>query len=561
MKLSKGCGRALVHVALWGLGATVCVAAEGTGKAASIPTARSAVESGLIGLFPATDFRLVQGACADCAAPRQALWYFQDDFVAVPRKGVDSVGYDLGVLPKAAVQRWHAAATPRELQARPAMVWIGSPEVVEGARLLPTGGRLRLADGSTAGFGVVPKLPTNRSYYNEATQQFFQQRPLRIRGRVEAAPAGAMLVARTVWPEDYVIDAQRAKLVPLANGEQIDQLVRQAGDYETRLLWERNPGQPRDWSKLSALGLMLNGAQGDDDEAHGGHFGIVTGRLGPRGEWAEWLVNNFYNLDSHSEKGIVAAMVPMDNYLMDLNSGQSYYRPSYMLVALLRDDRAAYAYQAAIARVFNHFYRHDFRYRHAGANCAGISMDTLRALGWQVPVRGPTSYAKAAVAYPYMAIKEGSLDSGRQAFDYLREERTRLYPAVAFDAAGMDLLRLATGSVDGRALSAYERMLAEDLEAIVFVRIPQIPSSRAAGQFPVASIDEYMKRAPEDKSKWQIVPVEPRPFPQEFISADTEAERLGHAGLGLAGVLLLGGVMGIACGWRAMRRRSARLRH
>src|SRR5690242_21874285 len=56
-------------------------------------------------------------------------------------------------------------------------------------------------------------------------------------------------------------------------------------------------------------------------------------------------------------------------------------------------------------------------------------------------------------------------------------------------------------------------MLAEDLEAVIYVRIPQFPSSRAFGQAPVASMDEYMKRAPQDHSKWKIVPVAPRPFP------------------------------------------------
>lgn len=41
----------------------------------------------------------------------------------------------------------------------------------------------------------------------------------------------------------------------------------------------------------------------------------------------------------HREKGILPAMVPMDNYLYDLNSGQSYYRPSYLLVLVLKQDR------------------------------------------------------------------------------------------------------------------------------------------------------------------------------------------------------------------------------
>ncbi|UUZ56530.1 hypothetical protein LP419_16080 [Massilia sp. H-1] len=115
---------------------------------------------------------------------------------------------------------------------------------------------------------------------------------------------------------------------------------------------------------------MLNGAQGDDDEAYGGHFAIATGAVGQQGEWSDWVVNNFYNLDSFSEKGIVAAPVPMDNYLMDINSGQQFYRPSYMMVAVLSDGRTAAAYQGGVQRVFNNFYRHDFTYRHAGANCA-----------------------------------------------------------------------------------------------------------------------------------------------------------------------------------------------
>ncbi len=97
------------------------------------------------------------------------------------------------------------------------------------------------------------------------------------------------------------------------------------------------------------------------------------------------------------------------------------------------------------------------------------------------------------------------------------EEQSRLYPA-AYDAAGRDLLRITGGSV---AAGKLESLLREDIEAIVFVRTPQLPSSRAFGSFPVASIDEYMKRVPEDKSQWKIVPVDPRPFLKELIEQDT----------------------------------------
>ena len=123
------------------------------------------------------------------------------------------------------------------------------------------------------------------------------------------------------------------------------------------------------------------------------------------------MVNNFYNLGSFSEKGIVASMLPMDNYLMDLNSGQSYYRPSYMLVAVLKQPRASTLYQGAIQRVFDRFYRHHIEYDHAQANCAGLSVDTLSELGWQVPTLGPTDRLKAALGYFYSSATDKSFSS------------------------------------------------------------------------------------------------------------------------------------------------------
>jgi hypothetical protein len=520
---------------------------------------RGATEAGEFGLFPATDFRLVDGACADCKALKPAMWYFRGDAVVVPKDGVPAAGFAAGVAAQADVRAWYSSAPPEALNARPGLVWIGSPSLISEAQLLPSGDALR-ASGGTMQFTLTPKLASNRSYYDASTTAFFQQRSLRIRGRIETASNGAQsMIARTVWPQDYVIDGARAALAPLGANESLSGLVHQSvtdARFETRVLWERTAGAPRHWAGMAALGIMLNGAQGDDDEAHGGHFAISTGRVGTRGEWADWLVNNFYNLDSLSEKGINAAMVPMDNYLMDLNSGQAYYRPSYMLVALLRGDRAPLAYQGAVARVYNHFYRHDFRYSHAAENCAGISLDTLRSIGWEIPLRGATSQLKALAAYPYMAVKERSFASGRQSFDYLREEQTRLYPAVAFDAAGNDLLRLA-GALPGarQARTDYERLLLDNLEAIVFVRIPQIPSSRAQGTYAVASIDEYMKRVPEDRAQWKIVPVDPRPFPAEFVNRDTEPEQQNSgAGVLMAGLVFVGGMVAV----RTVRKRRAR---
>jgi hypothetical protein len=243
----------------------------------------------------------------------------------------------------------------------------------------------------------------------------------------------------------------------------------------------------------------------------------------------------------------------MDNYLMDVNSGQQYYRPSYMLVAVLKDARTAQAYQSNVQQVFRHFYRHDFTYRHAAANCAGISMDVFSAIGWHIPTLGPSNRLKAIGAYGYMAAKDMSLASGRKAYDYFTEEQTRLYPAVAFNAAGSDLLQLLQSAQPARQLSAFEQQLRSDVEAVLLVRIPQVPSSRAFGSNPVFSIDEFMARAPADRAQWQVVPTTPRPFPATLRDGDAASEDLPlPVPLPVGGLLL--GVVGLGAGWQRRRR-------
>lgn len=513
--------------------------------------------STVFGLYRGSDFRLTRGACTDCPTIKQALWYFRDETIAVPADDIPIAQFSRGIAVQEDIRRWYAAATPEDLQARPPLLWVGASHKTRNVRLTQDG-RLRFEDGRSVDLRIVPKINTNLSYYDASSEAFLRQRPLRMRGELR----GNTFTARTIWPQDWAIDEKQLRLEPLLADETLQSIVRRHQNarhetYEARLLWERTPAATpaaRDWSGRAVIGVMLNGAQGDDDEAHGGHFAIVTGRhaRAEHGGMADWMVNNFYGLDSFSEKGITASMLPLDNYLADLNSGQSWYRPSYMLVAVLKSDRAAYAYQAAIARVYNRYYRHDFKYHHAGANCAGISMDTLRALGWPIPNEGPTNSVKAIAAYPYKAISEGTLSAGRDAYDYLSEERTRLYPAAAYDAAGRALLRIAAstpGATNNTSTNAkaLETLLREDLEALVFVRLPQIPSSRAFGAFPVASYDEYMQRVPADKAQWKIVPVDARPFPAALLDADTPRHaKMVHPPLAVwaAGGAMLAGVLG-----------------
>ena len=482
---------------------------------------RDGLDATRLGLYGGADFRIVEGACSDCPTIPQALWYFRDDLIAVPKAAAS--GFSRERTAQDDVREW-AQSHPDGDGSRPPLLWLGSPQVVDGVRMTGDGLALAGAGGARLAFSITKKIDSNLSYYDASSVRHLAGRRLKLRGRMEAD----RFVARTIWPTDYDFDFPQLPFKPLGAGETLVGLTRADGGganlpLAARVLWQRDDKGAREWAGKPVLAFMLNGAQGDDDEAHGGHFAIATGAFGPTGEWGDRLVNNFYNLDSVSEKGIIASTLPMDAYLADLNSGQSWYRPSYLLVAVLKQERAAAIYQQAIGRVYNHFYRHDFLYRHSIANCAGINMQTLRSLGWNIPEQGPTSRAKAAVALPFKAAKDLSIQSGRQAYDYLITEQTDLYPFAAFNAAGRDLLQRI--AANGPAATRYETMLREDLEAVIFVRIPQLPSSRVFGRAPVLSIDEYQERVPKDKSQWKIVPVGPRLFPAGMKDAGTPADR------------------------------------
>lgn len=493
----------------------VCLVSSLSLSSLSFATVQLAQQEAL-GLYQPQDFDVLNQGCHDCAVPEQAQWYFQHEWLALAKQ--QAAGFNPQLTAQQDVQQ---AKGQLEL---PPFVWLGSQQVLDSVYLEQQGQVVVDARANATPLKFVDQLASNRSFFNEQSVAYLAGRGLRLRGQMTES---GQFVARSLWPQDYNLQLKQLPYQPLAAGQSLIDLVRADGKQPTapltsRVLWQSATGSARDWAGKPVLAMMLNGAQGDDDEAHGGHFAVATGVFGPEGQWHNWLVNNFYNLDSVSEKGIIAATLPMDSYLGDLNSGQSWYRPSYMLVVVLKQPRIAQAYQSAISRVFNHFYRHDFRYQHALANCAGISLESLRSLGWHIPKQGATNWPKALVALPYMAIKDWSIESGRKAFDYLVAEQTNLYPLVAFNALAQDLLtRLVTGS----AQSEFERQLHDDVEAVIYVSIPQLPSSRRLGQAPVASIDEYQSRVPANDADWQIVPVGPRPFPSQFQAlAQPEAQ-------------------------------------
>ena len=467
----------------------------------------SAPANTAFGLYDLSQFRTATADCQSCPLLPQARWYFNGEIFAVPAAGQTVTTY-------ATDKRGADDTADLHPDALPGLVWTGATQQWKHVRLLAGGRQVRLPDGTETPFSIVPKIPTNLSYWNQDTQAFYSQRPLNIRGE----QTGQQIIARSLWPEDFRLNLQ-APLAPLQTRESLQQLVQfehggARSAYASRLLWQKTAASVSQLAGKSALGILLNGAQGDDDEAHGGHFALVTGVMNATGDYSHWLVNNYYNLTSHSEKGIISAVTPMDKYMADLNSGQAFYRPSYMLVAVFsQPDIPAYI-QALSNRVQQHYYRNDLVYDLARNNCTGMSVDVLRQLGWQIPERGTESLFKASALYWYAAISEGSLQQGRAMYDYLNTEMTRLFPAVAFDAIGNDLLHIARTGDRNTLSSGMMQAMPQQLEAIYFVRIPQIPSSRASGQAPVDSFAQYLQRVPADRNQWQTIPVTPNPLPE-----------------------------------------------
>jgi len=455
-----------------------------------------------------------------------ARWYFQHEAIAVPQSGHPVADFERGVLAFDDIRHWRAARAADAPLDYPPLVWVAAPEVIRNARLTGDGGTLTFGSMQIP-IELTPKIPLNRSYFDATSVRFFASRGVDARG---TSREDGTFVVRTLWPRDFAI-AQAPGPAHLPQGEDpalaVRALMRDTPDggareaFDARMLWRREGSDPA-WRGKTVLAFIVNGAQGDDDEAHGGHFAIVTGKVSGDGNIGDWLVNNFYTLDSESEKGIIAGPVPLDNYLADLNSGQSYYRPSYMLVAVLAQERAAALVQSALGRVYNQFYRHQLAYYHPTANCASISIDTLRALGWSIPTRGATSRTLAWLGFPFIAFKERSIAKAKLAFDYLEADQTRLMPAAALEELFGSVLALVESG--GRDDGELAQMMARDVDALTWLRIPQIPSSRAFGSAPAVTTWEYRSRVPTDPAMVQIVPVPPRMFPDELRERDLVPE-------------------------------------
>jgi hypothetical protein len=474
---------------------------------------------GPLGLFDPGELVAARGRDAAAVAGPAAAWYFADEWVAIPAPGTPVAGHALHTRPMHDVRRWgdaHAARAPRE---SPPLVWIGAPDAFRHARIDIDRATVAVDDGTRA-LVLADRLAQNRSWLDASSTRWLAARTLAVRGeRRDRA-----LFARTLWPEDFRLGPAPPPLRALPDAPTralrlrawIREPIRADAPYDAATVWQRD-ARAR-WDGASVVALVLNGAQGDDDEAHAGHFALATGRIADDGSIGGWLVNNFYSLDSESEKGILAAPVPLDHYQGELNAGQSWYRPSWIVAAVLDDARAAVRVQSAFGRVFAHFWRHQLPYYHPIDNCTGITIDTLSALGLDLARRGPTSRIGAPLAYPALLARERSLARAAIAYDYLVTDRTRLLPALAVEALFEALWALAEQRHDPRGTLARE--LQHDLAALAVVRLPQFPSSRAFGAPPVVSLAEYRQRVPRDPAQRKIIALPERAFPDALRDAD-----------------------------------------
>jgi hypothetical protein len=134
---------------------------------------RSTLAAGNLGLYDAGNFFLTTGRSALPLASviPQALWYFEDEPIAIAQAGLPIAGFARGASATQDVAAWaaqHSIGMPLEY---PSLVWIAAPEMIRGARLVANGTRIE-ANGNTWAFDVVPKIALNRSYWRPDADRF-----------------------------------------------------------------------------------------------------------------------------------------------------------------------------------------------------------------------------------------------------------------------------------------------------------------------------------------------------------------------------------------------------
>ena len=180
---------------------------------------KSAVTGERIGLLDAGKLKLTNGACSDCASSPQSLWYFKNDVIAAPTAAAMVAGVTPTLDRRDDIKQW--AATPAASTLRyPAVTWLGAPQIIDHARIdgaVTGAATVTPVGGQAMPLALVPKLATNRSFANAATDHYFSGRQVRVRGELKEKDGTPQFIARTIWPADYAIDGARLPLTALVD--------------------------------------------------------------------------------------------------------------------------------------------------------------------------------------------------------------------------------------------------------------------------------------------------------------------------------------------------------
>ena len=470
--------------------------------------------------FPA-GFRLATGATAGETLHPAARFLFAGETIAVPSTP-PFADYSRGVDPFADVAAWAAEPGAAHLAAAGVDRRPGATDRRD--RIAPDGRSFR-AGSATLPLALAPRIALNRSWADASTFEY-SRRTHGHRCEARSVPAASSSRARSGRRTGAWTTGRR----PCPFPHRARPGSPSAGSCAARPA-AAPPRRPRPTRCGSACAATATGpaarcspSSSTGPRATTTRPGAGTSRSPPgacprtaasRTCWSRTSTRS----TARARRAILPAPVPLDNYLADVNSGQAWYRPSYVMLAILRDARAADLVQGALNRLYLQFWRRQLEYRHSSMNCASISVDTLRALGWELPLARALRHASR-------------LARGAREGVHRRAPRPRAHglrvphggPHAAHARGGVR----GSGLLAAAAARAARSLPRESSRACSprtwsrssGVRMPQIPSSRALGTWPAASPREYLNALPADPADLKVIPVPPRPFPPELRDAD-----------------------------------------
>lgn len=127
------------------------------------------------------DLKCGPASAADLAH-LHAKFFFEDERIACPPKE-QTAQLNLHVEPFQEISEWVKSGARNS---KPGLIWLRSPYIVEPVQLSADGKTMTWAKGSCL-FELVPKIPSNRSWWDSSSVQFLSGRPLRVRGKYDGA--------------------------------------------------------------------------------------------------------------------------------------------------------------------------------------------------------------------------------------------------------------------------------------------------------------------------------------------------------------------------------------